>query len=76
MKTCSLAIASIKGLTKPEVAKLNMRPNAMLIGKAGSAFLKMASSSRVKQSPMRMEMKQASVVFQSPESRSEGKIDR
>ena len=66
MKTCSLAIASINGLTNPEVAKLKMSPKAMLMGKAGNAFRKMASNSRVKQRPMRMAMKQANVVFQSP----------
>ena len=66
MKTCSLAIASMKGLTKPDVAKLNTSPKAMLIGKAGKAFLKIANRSRVKQSPIRIAMKHASVVFQSP----------
>ena len=59
-------MASIKGLTKPDVAKLNTSPNAMLMGKAGRAFLKMAKSSRVKQRPIKIAMKHARVVFQSP----------
>ena len=66
MKTCSLDIASMKGLTKPDVAKLKMSPNAMLMGKAGKAFRKMAKSSSVKQRPIKIAMKQANVVFQSP----------
>ena len=66
MKTCSLAIASMKGFTKPEVAKLKISPKAILMGKAGNAFRKVASRSKVKQRPMRMAIKHASVVFQSP----------
>ena len=56
----------MKGLTRPLVAKLKMSPNAMLMGRAGSAFLKMARSSSVKQRPIKMATKQARVVFQSP----------
>ena len=56
----------MKGLTRPLVAKLKTSPNAMLMGRAGSAFLKMARSSSVKQRPIKMATKHARVVFQSP----------
>ena len=56
----------MNGFTSSLVAKLKTRPKAILIGRAGSAFLKMARSMRVKLSPIRMAMKQAKVVFQSP----------
>ena len=56
----------MKGLTSPLVAKLKMRPKAMLMGRAGKAFLNIARRRRVKQRPIRMAMKQAKVVSQSP----------
>ena len=66
MKTCSLAKESMKGLTSSLVAKLKTSPKAMEMGRAGSAFLKMARSKSVKHSPIKMATKQAKVVFQSP----------
>lgn len=66
MKTCLADKVSIKGLTTALVAKQNISPKVIEIGRAGKALRQMANSSRVRQRPMRMATKQAIVVVQSP----------
>lgn len=63
---CSTLIFSVKGFTMNNVTNAKIMPNVIEIGKAGNAFLVIASKSNVKQRPMRIATKQANVVFQSP----------
>lgn len=54
MNACWLDILSMNGLTSSLVAKLNISPNVMDMGKAGRAFLYIASNSRVRHRPCNM----------------------
>lgn len=58
--------SSVKGLITAFVAKQNIKPNVMEIGRAGKAFRSTASNSSVKHNPIKIARKQAMVVFQSP----------
>lgn len=64
--TCSEARLSVNGFTTALVTKQKNSPKVIEMGRAGRAFRQMASSRRVRHSPMRMATKQAIVVFQSP----------
>ena len=51
---------------KIRVKKKKITPNAIENGKAGRAFRYHAKKINVKQSPIKIAIKQANVVFQSP----------
>ena len=52
----------MNGAISSEVAKLKTSPKVSEMGKAGSAFLNMASSSRVTQSPCEIEKKEYIII--------------
>jgi len=66
INTCLADKSSMNGLTTALVAKQNINPKVIEMGRAGRALRQMASSRRVRQRPIRMATKQAIVVVQSP----------
>lgn len=66
MNTCLADKLSMNGFTTALVAKQNIKPNVIEMGRAGKALRQIANNKSVKQSPINIATKQAMVVIQSP----------